>query len=183
MRAVLDTCVIYPTVMREMLLGVAATGAFTPLWSQRIIGEWLRAAVKLGPAGVAQAEGEAVMLKARFPKAEVTYPPSLEERLWLPDAADTHVLAAAVAGSADVIVTLNARDFPRNILAEEGVSRADPDHFLLGFWQGNEEAVEAVARDVLAEARRLSGEDWTLRALLKKARLPRLAKALSARVD
>lgn len=183
MKALLDTCVIYPTVMREMLLGVAATGAFEPLWSARILEEWRRAAVKLGPAGVAQAEGEAAMLKVRFPKAEVSYSPSLEDRLWLPDAADVHVLAAAVAGSADVIVTVNAKDFPRNVLAEEGLSRADPDHFLLGFWQAEAEPVEAVARDVLAEARRLSGEDWDIRSLLKKARLPRMAKALVGRVN
>jgi len=35
-----------------------------------------------------------------------------------------------------------------------------------------------VASSVLAEARRLSAADWHMRALLKKARLPRLAKAL-----
>ncbi len=35
-----------------------------------------------------------------------------------------------------------------------------------------------VASGILAEARRLSGDDWSMRALLKKARLPRIAKAL-----
>lgn len=183
MRAVLDTCVIYPTVMREMLLGVAATGAFEPLWSDRILEEWARAAAKLGPGGEAQARGEAALVAAQWPKARVSWKPSLEDRLWLPDAADVHVLAAAVAGSADVIVTMNAKDFPRNVLAEEGVSRVDPDHFLLGYWQADEALVSAVAADVLAEARRLSGEEWTVRALLKKARLPRLAKAVSATLD
>ena len=39
MKIVLDTCVIYPTVMREMLLGVARLGHFTPLWSARILEE------------------------------------------------------------------------------------------------------------------------------------------------
>ena len=34
------------------------------------------------------------------------------------------MLAAAVAGSADLILTLNVKDFPRNVLAEEGVARA-----------------------------------------------------------
>ena len=48
MKALLDTNVLYPTVMREVLLGVAATGAFTPLWSARILEEWARAARKLG---------------------------------------------------------------------------------------------------------------------------------------
>ncbi|QYX58441.1 PIN domain-containing protein [Roseovarius sp. SCSIO 43702] len=178
MRALLDTCVIYPTVMRQVLLRVAARGAFTPLWSARIIAEWQRAAAKLGPEGVAQAEAEAALLRAEWPDAEVCYPPALEARLWLPDAADTHVLAAAIAGSADVIVTLNARDFPRNILAEEGVSRADPDAFLMGFHEARPALVAEAAAEVLAEARRMTGEAWEMRALLKKARLPRLGKAL-----
>ncbi|EDM71244.1 hypothetical protein RAZWK3B_13524 [Roseobacter sp. AzwK-3b] len=180
MKVVLDTCVIYPTVMRQMLLGVAARGVYTPLWSGRIVGEWLRAAEKLGIHGAAQARAEAAMLSAHWPEAEVSYPMSLEARLWLPDAADIHVLAAAVAGSADVIVTLNVKDFPRNVLADEGISRADPDSFLHGIWQAQPDLVQAVADEVLAEANRLSGRTWEMRALLKKARLPRLAKAVAA---
>ena len=179
MKVLLDTCVIYPTVMRQMLLGVAKQGVFTPLWSARIIEEWQRAAVKLGPEGVAQAGAEAAMLAAHWPGAEVSYPPSLEARLWLPDAADVHVLAAAIAGSADVIITLNTKDFPRNILAEEGLSRTDPDGFLHGIYQAQPEIVAQVGAEVLAEANRLSGKSWDMRALLKKARLPRIAKALS----
>ena len=179
MKALLDTCVIYPTVMREMLLGVARAGAFTPLWSARIIEEWQRAAQKLGPDGMAQAAAEATLLGVNWPQAQVTYPPSLEARLWLPDPADAHVLAAAIAGNADLIITLNAHDFPRNILAEEGLARADPDQFLHGIWQARPDVVTHVADAVLARANTLSGREWDMRALLKKARLPRLAKALS----
>ncbi|MEM8773473.1 MAG: PIN domain-containing protein [Pseudomonadota bacterium] len=179
MKAVLDTCVIYPTVMRQMLLGVATQGIFEPLWSRRIVEEWLRAAQKLGPEGVAQAQSEATFLKLNWPDAEVDWPASLEERLWLPDAADIHVLAAAVASSADMILTVNAKDFPRNILAKEGVSRADPDSFLMNVFEAQPDAVEYTAQTVLVEARRISNEDWTIRALLKKARLPRLGKALA----
>ena len=169
--------------MREVLLGVAAKGAFEPLWSDRILEEWARGVRKLGPEAEAQARGEAALMGARWPRAAVRWPHSLEERLWLPDPADVHVLAAAIAGSADVIVTLNAGDFPRNVLAEEGLSRVDPDAFLLGFWQGDREMVEGVVRDVRDEARRLSGEDWSARGLMKKARLPRLGKAVSAALD
>ena len=179
MRVLIDTCVIYPTVMRQMVLGVAGAGVFTPLWSARIIGEWQRAAVKLGPEGMAQARSEAALLALHWPSAEVTWKPSLEARLWLPDAADVHVLAAAVAGSADLILTLNARDFPRNILAEEGLARSDPDAFLTGIWEARPELVGAVAQEVLAEANRLSGRSWQIRALMKKARLPRLGKVLA----
>ncbi len=179
MKVLLDTCVIYPTVMREMLIGVAGQGLYEPLWSARILEEWARAARKIGPGGEMQARSEIAVLSSQWAQAEVSWPPSLEDRLWLPDPADTHVLAAAIAGSADVIVTNNAKDFPRGILSEEGLSRTDPDAFLLGFCQSDPDAVEYVATQVLKEARRLSGDDWTVRALMKKARLPRLGKHLS----
>ncbi|MDP2495807.1 PIN domain-containing protein [Shimia thalassica] len=178
-RLLLDTCVIYPTVMREMLLGVAQAGAFQPFWSDRILEEWARAARKLGPGGEMQARGEAALIQAAWPKAAVNWKPSLEDRLYLPDPADVHVLAAAISCSADAIVTVNAKDFPRHILAEEGLERIDPDSFLRGLWKEQPELVARVGEAVRLEAERLSGEEWDIRRLLKKARLPRLAKALS----
>ena len=179
MRAVLDTCVIYPTVMREMLLGAAKLGHFTPIWSTRILEEWARAARKLGPEGEAQARAEIALTQAHWPDAERAAAAGVEQRLWLPDSADIHVLATAVAASADVIVTVNAKDFPRNILAEEGLDRCDPDSLLHGFWLDNPEGLAETADRILAQANRLSGDQWTLRALMKKARLPRLGKALT----
>ncbi|MGA1233180.1 MAG: RSP_2648 family PIN domain-containing protein [Lutimaribacter sp.] len=178
MKVLLDTCVLYPTVMRQMLLGVAAQGVFQPRWSARILEEWARAARKLGPGGEAQARAEAAQVSQDWPDAVVHWPPSLEARLWLPDPGDTHVLAAAIAGHCDVIITQNRADFPRHILAEEGLARADADGFLHGIWQANPQFVQPAAWAVLEDARRLSGQDWQMRALLKKARLPRLARAL-----
>nr|WP_255670785.1 PIN domain-containing protein [Cognatishimia sp. F0-27] len=175
----LDTCVLYPSVMRAVLLGAAGQGLFTPLWSVRILEEWARAARKIGPLGEAQARAEIALVQAQHPKAVVTWPPSLESRLWLPDSHDVHVLAAAVAGHADTIITLNAKDFPRHILAEEGLTRCDPDALLYGFWLDNPDTIDSICQSVLADAQTLSGDDWTMRALLKKARLPRLAKAVA----
>ncbi|WP_109464226.1 RSP_2648 family PIN domain-containing protein [Albibacillus kandeliae] len=178
MKVVIDTCVLYPTVMREMVLAVARKGHFTPLWSARILEEWARAAIKLGPEGEAQARAEIAMLRADWPRAELSPAPGVEARLWLPDPADRHVLAVAVAGSADLIMTLNAKDFPRNILAEEDLDRVDPDGYLHGLWLEHPKDVAAAAAQVLERARQLSDKDWEMRPLLKKARLPRLAKAL-----
>ncbi len=178
MRVMIDACVLYPTVMREIVLGVAAAGLFDPRWSARILEEWARAAARLGPGGEAVARAEIALLPARFPRALVPSAPALEQRLWLPDPADVHVLAVAVASSADAILTLNARDFPRGLLAEEGLVRVDPDGFLRGLAEAAPDRVGEVVAATLAEARRLSGEDWTTRSLLKKAHLPRLAKAL-----
>jgi predicted nucleic acid-binding protein len=178
MKALLDACVLYPTVLREVLLGCAGAGLYQPLWSERILEEWARAAGKLCPAQEAIARGEVVAARAAFSGAMVAVAPGLERRLWLPDPDDVHVLAAAVAGSADVIVTMNAADFPRGVLAEEGIVRVDPDHFLLGLWERDPVAVGAVAARVAAEASRLAGEVWTPRRLMKRGRLWRFAKVM-----
>ncbi|GKY87597.1 RSP_2648 family PIN domain-containing protein [Sinisalibacter aestuarii] len=180
MKALLDACVLYPTVMREMLIGAAAAGLYEPLWSPRILEEWARAAAKLGPGQEVLARGEIAALDARWPGASVSPRAGDAARLWLPDPADVHVLAAAIAGSADVLVTLNAKDFPRHTLSEEGLAREAPDLFLRALWEAHPRAVERVARAVQDEAERLSGEDWPIRRLMKKARLPRLGKALEA---
>ena len=85
------------------------------------------------------------------------------------------MLAAAIAGGADGLMTLNARDFPRRALAAHGIDRLDPDATLARM-AGPE--VAAVVEASRAEAERLSGKPWERRRLLKKAGLPRLARAL-----
>lgn len=179
MRVLIDACVLYPTVMREVVLGVAAKGLFDPRWSPRILEEWACAARKIGPQGETIARGEIAAITARFPRAQVQIPQGVEARLWLPDPNDVHVLAAAVGCSADAIMTVNAKDFPRNELADEGLQRVDPDGFLVDLAIQHPEAVQSVGEAVLTEARRLSGEPWEMRKLMRKARLPRLGKLLA----
>ena len=180
MRLLLDACVLYPTVMREVLTGSAAAGLFVPRWSDRVLEEWARATIRLGPDAEAQARGEIAHLKVRFPNAIVAVPPGLETRLWLPDANDVHVLAAAVAGSCDGIVTLNTKDFPGNLLAEEGLFRSDPDGLMLRLHDEAPQAVAGVCAGVLAQVNAVADRAWEMRALMKKARMPRLGKRLVA---
>ncbi len=165
--------------MREVLLGAAGAGFFTPLWSPRVLEEWARAAIKLGPEGEAVARGEIALLTAAWPAALVRPRAADMARLWLPDPDDIHVLAAAIAGSAEGIVTNNASDFPRGTLSEEGLFRSDPDTLLRGFFDAGPDLMRAVVEKVRSEAERLSGQPWQARALLKKARLPRLGRALA----
>ena len=174
-RVLIDACVLYPTVMREIVLGAAAAGAFAPLWSARILEEWRRAALRLGGGHGVAAQGEIALLRARWPGAEVAVPPGSEDGLDLPDPGDVHVLAAAITGGADALMTLNARDFPTRALSAHGITRLDPDATLARM-AGAELA--GVVETVRAEAERLSGAPWDRRTLLRKARLPRLAKAL-----
>ena len=178
MRAVLDACVLFPTVLRELLVGAAAEGLYEPRWSARILEEWARATPKLGPGAEAQARAEIAALRAAWPRAEVTPRDGTMARLWLPDPDDVHVLAAAVDGHADAVITFNRRDFPRAELAPEGIDLRDPDGFLMDLWLADAPAVERVAARVRATAAAM-GHDLPMRGLLKRARLPRLGKALA----
>jgi hypothetical protein len=177
---VLDACVLYPTVLREILTGCAEAGLFVPAWSARLLEEWARTAERQGGAGdAALARGEIARLAARFPGADTGHDPTGEAALWLPDPADIHVLATARAAGADGIITMNLRDFPRRELAPLGLAAVHPDPFLLDLMAEAPDAVEGVVRRVHGEAERLSGATLPLRDLLKRARLPRLGRALS----
>lgn len=55
----------------------------------------------------------------------------IEPCLTLPDKNDRHVLAAAIAGHADSISTINIKDFPASVLEPLGITALHPDEFLL----------------------------------------------------
>jgi predicted nucleic acid-binding protein len=179
MRVLLDACVLYPTVLREILLGAAKAGLYQPLWSARILDEWLRAVARNLPDQAPVALGEIALLRANWPKAEVNFPEALQASLYLPDPDDRHVLAAAIAGQADTLVTANLRDFPTRLLASHNILRRDPDGFLLDLWQDDPRVISMVCAEVRSRAEELSGQPHPLRALLKKAGLPRLGKKLA----
>jgi len=178
MRVLIDACVLYPTVMREVVLGAAKLGLFEPRWSGRILEEWARATRKIDNTAEGFARGEIAMLGITFPRAIVPVKAGLAERLWLPDADDIHVLAAAISGSCDGIMTMNNKDFPRNILSDEGLIRFGPDEFCCRMLDEDPAGMRSVAAGVLAQAHAMGGEGWEMRALMKKARLPRFGKAL-----
>ena len=180
MKVVLDACVLYPTVLREILQGAGEAGLYQPLYSDRILGEWTRATIKLGPQVHAQAEGEAALFAAAFPRGRIAAQPAIESRLVLPDPADHHVLAVAIASGADAIVTYNASDFPGHALAAEGIKRRDPDGFLWELHSNAPEKMAEIVERVRAKAEAVSGREVDLKWLLKRVRLYRLAKALLA---
>ncbi len=178
MRVLIDACVLFPTVLRELVMDYAGTGAFQPLWSERILEEWRRAAARRSDHDGMIAESEIAMVKARFPDALVTVSPETETRLNLPDPDDIHVLAAAVDGVAGELLTLNLKDFPTRTLGAEGIVRREPDTFLLEAYHTEPKAIERIVTSVLTRAASHGIDISNQRKLLKKARLPRLAKAL-----
>lgn len=128
--AVLDACVLYPNVLRDTLLRIAQAGSYQPLWSTRILDEVHRNLMKSG--GLTQDRADYVidqMAKAFHPEALVQGWEDLEAAM-TNDPKDRHVLAAAVRGHADVIVTSNFKDFPESSLDGYDIGVQEPDVFL-----------------------------------------------------
>lgn len=180
-RAVLDACVLYPSVLRDILLGVAARGGFVPLWSARLLAEWQLTAARRGSEQAAEAAQAIAALGRDWPEASVALSGAgVAARVDLPDPGDLHVLEAALAGRADVVVTQNLRDFPRRALAPLGLRAEAADTFLMERWLVLPRAVCDSVEAARAEAARRADRVVPLRALLRRAGLPRLGKALDA---
>ncbi|WEF25537.1 PIN domain-containing protein [Paracoccus sp. S3-43] len=177
MRAVLDANVLFPTVLREILTDLAGAGLYTPLWSPRILAEWRAAAARLGGDQDAVAGAEIALLRDRFPQAELPDDGSRAIDLDFPDPADRHVAETALAGDASLIVTANLRDFPQGLMAGLGLRAIHPDAFLLDLHAADPGAVASAVGAARDKAAAMGG-DMTVAQMLKRSRLPRLAKAL-----
>ena len=92
---VLDTNVVYPVIIRDILFWFAYYDLYTPKWSEQIFDEWKHV---MKEKGVSEEEANRRIEKANlaFPDALVTNYKGLIHHLALPDADDRHVLAAAI---------------------------------------------------------------------------------------
>ena len=139
---VLDACVLVPMPLCETLLRLAEEPAsYRPLWSDRILQEVGTALGRMKYSAKQVQRRLDAMLDA-FPEAFVQVPDDLITALTcIPDPKDRHVLAAAISGKADGILTLNDRDFPPECLAQHDIERLSPDEFLIHQYHLNPTAV------------------------------------------
>lgn len=126
-----DACVLYPAPLRDLLLHLALMGEFRARWTWQIHSEWIRNLVKNRPELDQQRlEKTAVMMNRAIPDSLVENYEALIDGLILPDPDDRHVLAAALKGQAEMIVTFNLKDFPKEILNPLGIWAQHPDEFI-----------------------------------------------------
>ena len=129
---VFDACVLYPALLRNVLLQLAATELFRARWTEAIHDEWMRSLRDDKPdISADKINSLRQMIDGSVPDCIVTGYEPLMKGLALPDANDCHVLAAAIRCRAEVIVTANLRDFPEDVLAPLGVRAEHPDEFVL----------------------------------------------------
>jgi hypothetical protein len=129
--ALYDACVLYPAPLRDLLMQLALTDLYRARWSHLIHEEWMRRLLENRPDLTReQLERTRQLMDAHTRDCLVTGFEDLIPALHLPDPGDCHVLAAAIHGRADVIVTYNLRHFPPEHLARYGIEAQHPDEFL-----------------------------------------------------
>lgn len=127
--ALLDANVLYPARLRDLFLRLAIGGLYEARWTERILDECFDNLASDRP----DLSGERLdrtrrLMALAVPDAVIDDYGHLVEGFDLPDPDDRHVLAAAVAAHADVIVTDNLIDFPPRAMPE-GLEALSPDAF------------------------------------------------------
>lgn len=146
--ALYDANVLYSAPLRDLLVRLALTGTFQARWTRDIHDEWTRNVLKNRPdLSLERIERTRDAMNAAVKDCLVNDYQVLIPTLELPDADDRHILAAAIQGNADVIVTFNLRDFPARTLELHGIRAQHPDEFILSLLELNAPSVhEAVRR-------------------------------------
>jgi len=133
---ILDAFVMYPAPLRSYLLYLAQTGLYRAKWTEQIHDEWIRNLLIKRPELVAnKLEHTRELMNRHAPDCVVEgYEPFIHG-IELPDSNDCHVVAAAIKGQAEAIVTFNLKDFPEETLTPLGLSAIHPDHFLADMFE------------------------------------------------
>ena len=131
----LDANVLYLAYLRDALLRSAEAEIYQVRWSRQILDEMARNVLENHPDLPEERIERLVRTMERaFPEAMVTGHESLIPSM-TNDPKDRHVMAAAVRGGADVIVTSNVRDFPSEACEPYDLDVQTPDEFLQYQWE------------------------------------------------
>jgi predicted nucleic acid-binding protein len=140
--AVLDSCALVPIRLATTLLWLAEAGLFQLLWSDPIRDEVERNLPKVGVTPEQASRRVGMMREAFGAEASVDDFGHLIDHMDC-DQKDRHVLAAAVRGEANTIVTFNLADFPPESAAAHRVGVVHPDLFLVELLMEHPDAVIA----------------------------------------
>ncbi len=127
---IFDANVLYPAPLRDALMQLAVMDLFKAKWTADIHREWIEALLRKQPdRDRAALERTRDLMDQATRDCLVTGYEPLIRGLVLPDPNDRHVLAAAIVGRCDAIITQNLQDFPDEALAPFGIEAQHPDDF------------------------------------------------------
>lgn len=128
-----DANVLYPSMLRDLLIRVAQGGLVRARWTEAILDETFRNLKENRPdLDPSKLDRTRELMCAAIPDCIVSdYQPLEQVFLDLPDQGDAHVMAAALKVQAQVIVTNNLKHFPSEVLSPWGLEAKHPDDFLM----------------------------------------------------
>lgn len=112
------------------------------------------------------------LMDRAVPDCLVTGHTEILDSLNLPDPDDRHVLAAAICGRAEVIITFNQKHFPRKSLGPFGIEAQHPDQFVSHLITLNRDAVCAALKNQRATLRNPGVTSDQLLDTLERQNLP-----------
>lgn len=172
---------IYGALLNDVILRVAEQGCFDPYWSEDVLVELHRNLVEVADISDVSARGRISAMAEAFPTAAVTgYEPLIPSMTC--DPKDRHVLAAAVTGRCEVLVTFNTDDFPDASFSAFGLGVVHPDPFLLDQLDLHPVGVQRALLGFCVEAARPPMTVEDLAAGLERAGVPRFAAAVRVEV-
>jgi len=176
---VLDTNVIYPVIIRDLLFWFAHYDMYTPKWSKHIFDEWRMVMQRKGVSSL-EIENRVQKANLAFPDALVQQYEALIANLTLPDMNDCHVLAAAMKTNAHLIVTNNIKDFPEAVLSNYGIKAKTADDFLTDIIDLNGETAIEAFKEMVLNKRNPVMDEYAILNQLKKIGLTDTANYLHA---
>jgi predicted nucleic acid-binding protein len=180
---VLDANVLYPFLVRDVLLTMAEAGMFRARWSAEIMDEWQRNLIADKPEKEAKINRTAFVMTEAFPEALVDGFDALIDKIDLPDPKDRHVVAAAIQADAQHIITNNIKDFPPGVLDRYGIEAKTPDDFIVSTFELYPTDAVAALRAMRQRYNDPEMSKADLMLALIKAGLPKTAAALKPHIE
>jgi hypothetical protein len=176
--AILDANVLYPNTLRNLLLSLASDGLYHVKWTTEITQEWSRNLVADRPDIASKIDRLVELVNLSVQDCLVEGYEYIIPTIELPDLNDRHVVAAAVVGHADAIVTFNLKDFPAELIDKFGVDVQHSDDFLMNQLQLRQFDALEVMRKVRGRYRnpQLSAKEFI--ELVSRNGLPQTAQYL-----
>jgi predicted nucleic acid-binding protein len=170
--ALFDASVLHPWALCHLELLLAEAGFYRPVWTTQILDETKRSILrKRKDLDEARVEKRMAAMRFAFEDASVATAIVEAQMAAVPKSVpehDRHVVAAALAGRADVLVTSNQRHFPFDDLGDLGLLVQSPDDFLIDQWYLNAPAVaEVLVRMALDTKRPAMSPDGLLTLLAR----------------